>query len=107
MYGTHVPPKAGIRCGADAVRAGGQTGERAEAVGPADRQLASDGRKRARAAGGRTYRLIHSRRAGGPADRQLAAGGRKRARAAGGRRALKKLKKVRADTWALIPKHFL
>ena len=62
MHGAHLPPKAGIRCGAGG-RAGAAAGERMRRAG----------------------RLIHSRRAGGPADCQLAAG--VQVRAVVGRRA--------------------
>ena len=61
MHGAHLPPKAGIRCGADAVRAGVRAGVAGACA----------------AAGGRVE-------AGVPADRQLAAGGL--VRRAGGRR---------------------
>ena len=86
MHGAHLPPKAGIRCGADAVRAGVR-------AGVAGACAAAGGRRAGAAAGvrKRACQLTAScRREGG-----------ERARAAGVKKVKKKLEQI--DTWDLTP----
>ena len=81
MHGTHLPPKAGIRCGADAVRAGVR-------AGVAGACAAAGGRRAGAAAGGRVRRAgVRKRACQLTASWRRVGGGR--ARAEGGRWALK------------------